>query len=157
MEETRMDRGAPAEPLSWLILPAVAMLMASAISLPSQPYTGLTLRGDEVMAVVPLGPGAMAGLAPGDKLEGSGQSGDEVQGPLAGARPGQPLELVRRRGRDVREVALVPIRPPPGERRMMAAFFAVASGFVLLGGWVWSERRDRLTRPFYALCLAFAV
>ena len=40
---------------------------------------------------------------------------------------------------------------------MTAALFAVASGFVLLGGWVWSERRDRLTRPFYLLCLAFAV
>src|SRR5438094_533692 len=25
------------------------------------------------------------------------------------------------------------------------------------GGWVWSERRDRLTRTFYLLCLAFAV
>jgi serine phosphatase RsbU (regulator of sigma subunit)/MFS family permease len=28
---------------------------------------------------------------------------------------------------------------------------------MLLGGWVWSERRDRLTRTFYLLCLAFSV
>jgi serine phosphatase RsbU (regulator of sigma subunit) len=27
---------------------------------------------------------------------------------------------------------------------------------VLIGGWVWSERRDRLTRTFFLLCLAFA-
>jgi len=39
---------------------------------------------------------------------------------------------------------------------MMAALLAVASGFVLIGGWVWSERRDRLTRAFFLLCLAFA-
>ena len=38
----------------------------------------------------------------------------------------------------------------------MAALLAVASGFVLIGGWVWSERRDRLTRTFFLLCLAFA-
>src|SRR5262249_28623951 len=85
------------------------------------------------------------------------ESAAEVQGPLSGARPGQPVELVRRRGHEARQIEVVPIRLPPGERRMMAALFAVASGFVLLGGWVWSERRDRLTRPFHALCLAFAV
>ena len=43
------------------------------------------------------------------------------------------------------------------ERRFLAAQFAVAAAFMLLGGWVWSERRDRLTRTFYLLCLAFAV
>lgn len=152
-----MDRGAPAEPLSWLLLPAAAMLLASALSLPSQPYTGLTLRGDEVMSVVPDSPGDRAGIRPGDRLETAGGRRDELQGPLAGAKPEHRLEMVRRRGERVDRLDLLPIRPPPGERRMLAALFAVASGFVLLGGLVWSERRDRLTRPFYLLCLAFAV
>jgi len=152
-----MDRGAPAEPLSWLILPAAAMLLASALSLPSQPYTGLTLRGDEVMAVVPDSPGDHAGIRSGDRLHIPDQPPDELQGPLAGARPGEPIDLVRRRGDRTDRVDLQPIRPPSGERRMLAALFAVASGFVLLGGLVWSERRDRLTRPFYLLCMAFAV
>ena len=30
------------------------------------------------------------------------------------------------------------------------------SVFLLLGGWVWSERRDGVTRVFLLLCLAFA-
>src|SRR6266545_1695806 len=46
---------------------------------------------------------------------------------------------------------------PRGERHMMGALLAVACGFVLLGGWVWSERRDRLARTFFLLCLAFAL
>jgi serine phosphatase RsbU (regulator of sigma subunit) len=152
-----MDRGSPAEPVSWLILPAAVMVLASALSLPSQPYTGLALRGDEVMAVVPDGPGDRAGILPGDRLQSRSGGDDDLQGPLAGARPGSPLALLVRRGERVEPVDLLPIRPPPGERRMLAALLAVASGFLLLGGWVWSERRDRLTRPFYALCLAFAV
>ena len=151
-----MDRGAPAEPLSWLIMPAAAMLLASALSLPLQPYTGLTLRGDEVMAVVPRSPGDVAGLAPGDRLLTATEHPDQIQGPLAGASAGEPLGLVRRRGENLQPIEVLPIPPPPGERRMLAVLFAVASGFVLLGGWVWSERRDRLTRPFYILCLAFA-
>ncbi|HET9327499.1 MAG TPA: SpoIIE family protein phosphatase [Candidatus Eisenbacteria bacterium] len=152
-----MDRGAPAEQLSWLILPAAAMLLASALSLPSQRYTGLTLRGDEVMAVEPDSPGDRAGIRSGDRLQATSHRSDELQSPLAGATPGRPIELLRRRGHLVERLDLMPIRPPPGERRMLAALFAVASGFVLLGGLVWSERRDRLTRPFYLLCMAFAV
>ncbi len=32
----------------------------------------------------------------------------------------------------------------------------MASGFVLIGGWVWSERRDAMTRTFLLVCLSFA-
>ncbi len=152
-----MDRGAPAEPLSWLIVPAAAALLASALGLPQQPYTGLTLRGDEVMAVLADSPGDRAGIAVGDHIQSASETADDVNGPLARARPGAPLQLIRRRHESADRIELLPIRPPPGERRMLAALVAVASGFVLLGGWVWSERRDRLTRPFYALCLGFAV
>src|SRR4030095_16352887 len=110
-----MDRGAPAEPLSWLILPAAAMLLASALSLPSQPYTGLTLRGDEVMAVVPDSPGDRAGIRPGDRLEKAGGARGGRQGRPPGAKPGHRLEMVRRRGERVDRLDLLPIRPPPGE------------------------------------------
>src|SRR5437762_275377 len=30
------------------------------------------------------------------------------------------------------------------------------TGLVLIGGWVWSERRDPLTRAFFLMCIAFA-
>src|SRR5437762_5505620 len=147
-----MDRGASAEPFSWLILPAATMLLASALTLPLHPYSGLTLRGNEVMAVVADSPGERAGLRVGDRLQSAADASGDLDGPLARAQPGVPIELVRRRGDRFAAVDLLPIRPPPGERRMLAALFAVASGFVLLGGWVWSERRDRLTRPFHLLC-----
>src|SRR5204862_6106063 len=91
-----------------------------------------------------------------DRLQTAADHPDDLEGPLAQARPGVPMVLVRRRGEQIDRVDLLPIRPPPGERRMLATLFAVASGFVLLGGWVWSERRDRLTRPFFLLCLSFA-
>ena len=152
-----MDRGASVTAFSWLMAPATAILLASALSLPHRPYTGITLRGEQAMGVVPGSPGARAGIAPGDRVSAAGARRDEFQGPLHAARPGTPLALVRRRGAESVRVQVVPAPLPPGERRMTAALFAVASGFVLLGGWVWSERRDRLTRPFYLLCLAFAV
>src|SRR5687768_6687671 len=151
-----MDRGASAEPLSWLAAPAAGILLASALSLPQQPYSGIALRGDEVMAVVTGSPAERAGLAVGDRLSAPHPSTKTFQGPLAEAEPREPLPLVRRRGQESSPVVLVPTPLPQSERRMMAALFAVASGFVLLGSWVWSERRDRLTRPFYMLCLAFA-
>src|SRR6185295_18220182 len=37
---SRMDRGAPAEKLAWLIIPVAATLVAAALSLPLQPYAG---------------------------------------------------------------------------------------------------------------------
>ncbi len=151
-----MDRGSSAEPLSWLIVPAAGILIASALSLSLQPYTGVTLRGDEVMSVVPGSPGAAAGLAGGDRLAGRSPAMNALRGPLVEARPGVALRLTRERAGRRLPVWLVPSVQPVGERRMMAALLAVASGFVLLGGWVWSERRDRLTRPFQLLCLAFA-
>jgi serine phosphatase RsbU (regulator of sigma subunit) len=68
-----------------------------------------------------------------------------------------PVLLERRAAAgEWRRVWLVPEAQPAGERRMMAAQLAVCSGFVLLAGMVWSERRDRLTRTFFLLCLAFA-
>jgi sigma-B regulation protein RsbU (phosphoserine phosphatase) len=152
-----MDRAASAETLSWLVAPAALLLVASALTLPLQPYTGVTLRGDRVMAVVPGSPGERAGIAPGDRLADPAGRVDALGGPLAAARPGQELVLLRRRPEATEPIRLLPSRQPAAERRMMVALLAVASGFLLLGGWVWSERRDRLTRPFHLLCLAFAV
>ena len=152
-----MDRGAPAEKLAWLMIPAAATLVAAALSLSLQPYAGVILRGSEVIAVLPEGPGERAGLAAGDRLAGSSAAMDALRGPLADSRPGLPLELERERAGRHRPVRLVPTALPAGERRMMAALLMLAAGFVLLGGWVWSERRDRLTLPFHLLCLAFAV
>ena len=64
---------------------------------------------------------------------------------------------MRERGGASVPVWIAPLALPHAERRFLAAQFAVAAAFMLLGGWVWSERRDRLTRTFYLLCLAFAV
>jgi serine phosphatase RsbU (regulator of sigma subunit) len=151
-----MERAASTETLSWLVAPAAALLVASALTLPLQPYTGVTLRGDMVMSVVPGSPGDQAGIQVGDRLVDSAGRADALGGPLAAARPGQELVLQRWLGSEPQPVHLVASALPSGERRMMVALLAVASGFVMLGGWVWSERRDRLTRPFHLLCLAFA-
>jgi sigma-B regulation protein RsbU (phosphoserine phosphatase) len=154
-----MDRGTAAHPLSWFLLPVAGALIASALSLPGQPYTGLVLREDLVIRVVPGGPGERAGLRAGDRIS-TPDPGRPVwrwgQPVTAFAAPGMPLPLERRRDGVARSAWMVPDPLPDGERRMMAVLLLVASGFVLLGGWVWSERRDRLTGPFYLLSLAFA-
>ena len=151
-----MDRGNSSPLLSWLLLPVTAALIMSALSLPLQPYAGLVLRGENVVAVVPGGPAERAGLAPGDRLIPLPGQPAFTRSPMAYAVPGEPMVLLRERDHRLATIRMVPMTQPDGERRMMAALLAVASGFVLIGGWVWSERRDRLTRTFFLLCLAFA-
>jgi serine phosphatase RsbU (regulator of sigma subunit) len=151
-----MDRGSLSPLLSWMLVPVTAALVLSALSLPRQPYLGLVLRDDWVAAVVPGGPAARAGLVHGDRVVPPAGQPRLGRSPLAGAAPGEPLTLLVERGGRLASVRLVPEALPYGERRLMAALLAVASGFVVLGGWVWSERRDRLTRAFFLLCLAFA-
>ncbi|HTM57501.1 MAG TPA: SpoIIE family protein phosphatase [Candidatus Udaeobacter sp.] len=150
-----MDRGASAH-LSWMLLPVCAILALAALSLPRQPYTGLLLRGDWVARVEPQSPAARIGLVPGDRVLRYPPSNAGPQNPLATAVPGRPLVLLRERAHRLDEVTLVPVPLPVDERRWMALLLAVASGFVVLGGWVWSERRDQLTRTFFLMCLAFA-
>ena len=148
-----MERG-PRQMLSWMLLPVCAVLVFSALSLGRQPYTGLLLRENWVAGVEPGSPAERAGLARGDRLIAL----DPLQeSPVAGAAPGEPLDVLRERGGTLIRIRLVPATLPRGERRMMAALLAVACGFIVLGGWVWSERRDRLTRTFFLLCLAFAL
>ena len=150
-----MDRGASAH-LSWMLLPVCAVLALAALSLPHQPYTGALLRGDWVARVEPGSPAARSGLAPGDRLLRYPPSNLGPQNPLATAAPNEPVRLLRERAGRLDEITLTPEPLPAEERRWMALLLAVASGFVVLGGWVWSERRDRLTRTFFLMCLAFA-
>jgi serine phosphatase RsbU (regulator of sigma subunit) len=143
-----------------LLVASAGILALSALSLPRRPYTGVMLRSDHVAGVVQGSPGERAGVLAGDRLRPahppSGGPATRL-GPLSGATPGAPLELERRAdGGAWRRVWLVPDEQPAVERRMMAAQLAVCSGFVLLAGAVWSERRDHLTRTFFLLCLAFA-
>lgn len=142
--------------LSWLLLPAAALLVQSALTLDRQPYTGIVLRDDYVAEVIPGSPGARAGLSAGDRLEPGPLEGAGLGGPLSNAQPGRPLTLTRVSNGTRTPVWIAPEPLPASERRMMVALLLVASGFVLLGGWVWSERRDTLARAFYLLCLAFA-
>ncbi len=154
-----MDRGTSAHPLTWLLIPVASALVVSALSLPAHPYTGLRMRDDQVVAVDPGSPGARAGLRTEDRLaslDSGGGPWQRLQGPIASAAPAKPLRLERIRDGLRRPIWLVPDPMPNGERRMMAIDLLVASGFILLGGWVWSERRDRLTRPFFLLSIAFA-
>ncbi len=152
-----MRHGWSAPLLAWLLIPAATVLVLSALGIPRQPYTGLALQGDRVAGVVPGSPGDRASLLAGDRLTLPASPGEAVgPGPLASASPGRPLLLERRRAGERAMVWLAPEPLPDHERRMMAALLAVSSGFVLLAGLVWSERRDRLTRTFFLLCLAFA-
>jgi len=139
--------------LAWLLLPVAAWLVQASLGLPGRAYTGLALRGDLVATVDPLSPGERAGIAPGDRLAAN----ERRTGPaLAAATPGRPLVLLRERNGVTRPVWLVPDPLPPRERRLDALLLVLASAFVMLGGWVWSERRDALTRAFFLVCLAFA-
>lgn len=150
-----MDRGASPH-LSWMLVPVSGVLVLSALSLPRQPFTGLILRGDRVVTVMPASPGERAQLRAGDRVLIWPARANAPQNPLADAAPHRPLKLLRERADRLDEIVLVPEPLPASERRMMAGLLAVASGFVLLGGWVWSQRRDSLTRAFFLLCLAFA-
>src|SRR5690349_15242950 len=149
-----MERSAWSRILTWMWLPVCAVLVLSAWSLPRQPFTGLVLRDDWVAAVVPGSPAAEAGFARGDRITAT--DAGRLAGPLERAAPGVPLALLRERAGRLTDVRLVPAALPDGERRIMAGLLALACGFVILGGWVWSERRDRLTRSFLLLCFAFA-
>ncbi|MEO5988616.1 MAG: hypothetical protein ABIU54_00295, partial [Candidatus Eisenbacteria bacterium] len=153
-----MERGLVARTLSWLLLPATAALVVSAFSLTRTGYTGIKLRGAEVATVTPASPGARAGLRPGDLLRPPGAtrtSGMLGVDPIAAAAPGRPLLLLRERDHITTPVWIAPEPLPDVDRRYRVLMFAVSSAFLLLGGWVWSERRDRLTRVFLLLCLAF--
>jgi serine phosphatase RsbU (regulator of sigma subunit) len=154
MERSVVDRW-----LTWLILPASAALVLSALTLSRHAYTGVTVNGDRVATVEPSSPGALAGLRPGDHISlatPERRPSKLDSDPLRRAEPGLPLLLDRDRDGRHALAWLVPSPMPESERRYDAFLFAVASGFLLLGGWVWSERRDRLTRAFLVLCIAFA-
>ncbi len=153
-----MERGPATHLLTWLLLPAAAALAGSALGLAERPYTGIASQGDRVARVEPGSPGDLAGLMTGDRLlvAGDPHAPRVFQDPLARVAPGRPVALHIERGGAARHLWLVPRALPAVERRMQAAQLAVAAGFVLLGAWVWSERRDRLTRTFLLLCLAFA-
>lgn len=149
------DRAGPL--LSLLLIPIAAGLAFSAWKLPSQPYTGMVLRGPEVVEVAADGPADRAGILPGDVIRKRDPAGGgSPANPVASARPGVAIPLERERAGRVTAAWLVPRAQPAVERRMMAALLVVASGFVLIASLVWSERRDAMTRAFVLLCAAFA-
>lgn len=153
-----MDRAASRRWLSWLLVPAAAALAWSGLSLQRHAYHGVLVNNDRVETVEPGSPGARAGLRPGDHVYVRTPSGARRPGrdALVLALPDRPIVLERERGGQRSTVWLAPEPLAESERRSRVAQFAIAAGFLLLGGWVWSERRDRLTRVFFLLCLAFA-
>lgn len=152
-----MGRSGEMRGLSWLLVPATLALLLSALSLPRHGWTGLTLQGDRIVTIEPGSPGARAGLRPGDLLRRPGERSRLLSlDPLGTAEPGQSLVLERERLGERALVWLAPEALPAEERRFKSLLFAVACGFLLLAGWVWSERRDRLTAVFFLLGLCFA-
>src|SRR5258706_16128275 len=66
---TQVDRPGPGFQLRWLLLPAAWVLLASGLSLHEHAYTGISLRSSGSVVSVDAGsPGALAGVAPGDRL-----------------------------------------------------------------------------------------
>ena len=139
--------------MRWLLLPASWVLLASGLSLHEHAYTGVPPHpGGTIESVDPGSPGALAGLAPGDKLlpaDSSRKVDVLTTDPLADAAPDEPLLVMRERAGVRTLVWIAPRALPAAERRYNVVLFAVAAAFLLLGGWVWRERRDRLTRTFY--------
>jgi len=148
-----MERSPTSSLLSWILVPVAAYLVLSALSSPQRVYTGLVLKGDYVGSVDPGSPGERAGLLAGDRLRLA--DNPSSSDPLQTASPGTPLTLVRQRGHDARPAWLAPEPLPPRERRLAAGLLVAAAAFITLGGWVWSERRDPLTRAFFLLCVSF--
>lgn len=154
-----MEHGTLNRLLTWLMVPATAALVVSALTLSRHAYTGVSVQGERVATVDPGSPGERAGLEPGDLIRPGPHAahGPALDSdPLRGASPGEPLELRRVRAGRIASVWLAPEPLPAGERRYRAFLLGIASVFVLLAGWVWSERRDHLTRVFVLLGLAFA-
>ncbi len=153
-----MDRSASSL-LSWLVVPIAALLVVSAWSLPHRAYTGFLSRNGEVVTVLPGSPAARAGARAGDRL--LAVSGAETERDpdhlLDDCVPGRPVTVTIDRAGTRRTLWVVPGTLPGGDRRMMALLLLVGAGFVLIGGWVWSERRDPLMRAFFLLCMGFAV
>jgi serine phosphatase RsbU (regulator of sigma subunit) len=144
---------------TWLLVPATAALLVSSLTLSRHAYTGLSVQDGRIVAVEPASPGERAGLLPGDRLSPAGprQRPDPLApGPEQTAAPGVPVLLTLERGTWRGPVWLAPETLPPAERRLLAVQLVIAAGFLLIAGWVWSERRDRLTRVFLLLGLSFA-
>lgn len=153
-----MDRRVPDRWWTAVLLPATFALVVSALTLARHAYTGVSVRENRVATVDPGSPGERAGLRTGDLLRPApGAAVDPLEpNPLQDARPGRPLTLLRERGGHSSPVWIAPAPLSAGERRYKTFLFGVAAVFLLLGGWVWSERRDRLTRVFLLLCVAFS-
>ena len=144
---------------TWLLVPATAALLVSSLTLSRHAYTGLSVQDGRIVAVDAGSPGERAGLRPGDRLSPAGprQRPDPLApGPEQTASPGLPVLLTLERGGWRGPVWLAPEPLPLAERRLLAVQLVIATGFLLIAGWVWSERRDRLTRVFLMLGLSFA-
>lgn len=146
--------------LSVLILPIAAWLTLATVQLPRQAYTGIAVLSDRVMSVDPGSPAERAGLRVDDRIrEFAPSPGPPGVGldPRASLTPGVPVLLTRERAGRAERVWVAPSALPESERRLRTGLLVVAAGFLVLGGWVWAERRDRLTRVFWLLCAAFAI
>src|SRR6267142_1957386 len=120
-----MDRGS-SPLLTWMLVPVCAVLVLSALSLQRQPFTGLLLRGDQVVSVIPGSPAARSDLRAADRLLAYPRAARATQNPLADAAPDRPLRLLRERDGRLAEVMLTPTTLPADKRRMMAGLLAVA-------------------------------
>ena len=143
-----MERGAAAHPLSWLLVLVTGTLVASALTLPLQPYPGMSLQGNRVVSVAPGGPADRAGFRPGDQIHpprGDASGWKHVGDPLAMATPGWPVSLEVEQGGVRRSVRMIP-DPLPSERGVDETFTLNLTWNIFDAAQRYADRKTRLAQ-----------